>query len=114
MIGTEIENTRNKRGQADRNSECNPLCLGKSAESRSTMPQSDDQSDDEANSETERSYGKEDQHPAPTLEIRNVIELGQIQRSHDRENRTRYRRQKRDHDDAQRFHSRSMPTKRRN
>src|SRR5437773_4047267 len=112
MIGSEIENTGNNCGEADRNSERYPLCFGKPPESRSAAPQSDDQPDDNANDETERRQRKKDQHPAPTFEIRNVIELGQIKRRHDRENRARNRREKRDHDNAQRSHSRSMPAKR--
>ena len=33
MIGREIENARNNRGESQRNSECNPLGPGKSSES---------------------------------------------------------------------------------
>jgi hypothetical protein len=41
MISREIENSRNNRGEPDRDSECNPLCLGKAAESGTTTAQSD-------------------------------------------------------------------------
>ena len=106
MIGRKIKNTGNNCGKSDRNSKCNPLRFGKSAESRSTTPQGDDQSDDEANNETERRQRKKDQHPAPTLEIGNVIEFGQIQGSHDRKNSAGDRSEERDRDDAQRSHFR--------
>src|SRR5438094_9324797 len=104
MIGREIENARNNRGESQRNSECNPLCLGKATESGTTTVQSDDQPDDKANNETKRRQRKKDQHPAPTVEIRDVIKLGQIEREHP----TRDSRQKRDRDHAQSSHFRTM------
>jgi len=108
MIGREIENARNNRGESKRNSECNPLGPGKSTESVLTTPQSNDQPDEKANNETEGCQCKKDQHPPPTFEIRNVIKLGQIKRRHDRENPTCDSRQKRDRDHAQSSHFKSM------
>jgi hypothetical protein len=100
MIGREIENARNNRGESQRNSECNALGPGKSTESVLTTPQSNDQPNDKADNETERGQRKKDQHSAFTFEIRNVIKLGHVERRHDRENPTCDSRQKRDRDDA--------------
>src|SRR6476469_2672822 len=108
MIGRKIENTGNNCSESNRNPECNPLCLGKAAESGTTTTQSDDQPDDKANNETKRRQREKDQHSAPTFEIRDVIELRQIERCHDRENPTCDSRQKRDRDHAQNSHFKSM------